>query len=306
MLDSALTHYFPFCYVNKIWSSKWKEINSILASSSFGSVFPNFLLLLSLLKGCKMLRSSVGEISFVSPFLARVEIISKQKEKRFLHVRFSVSSLVPWESPGAISLYMTACRDTTPLPTAWGNAQDWDLRGEKIPGKCWGHVLHYVRNWPLPSSLRFSRINSHLSWFAATAWLRMLWVLPLSRPQRVPSEVSATFQGIMQWKLWGALVHLPQQKTTLISPADFVWDSWDKFRSFPLLVNSVDVSRHPQKWELGTSTRVLQELTHRETPGWTSFNDDVIWGKKEIHFFIQQNLKLDQPFRFPVTQRTLA
>lgn len=127
--------FFPFCYINKIWSSKWKGINCTLASSSSCSIFPNFLLLLSLLKACKMSKCSVGEISSLSLFFAEVEIIPKGEEKTFLHVSFSVSSLIPWEYQ---ELYPCIWQhpETAPLcPQLKDNAQDWGLRGKNNP---WG------------------------------------------------------------------------------------------------------------------------------------------------------------------------
>lgn len=126
----------------------------------------------------------MGEISF-----AEVEIIPKWEEKTLLHVSFSVSSLVPWETPGAISLYMAACRDTTPLPGLKDNAQDWGLRG-KNPSLCEALVFAkqpQVLQNPFPPFLVCCHSVAGDALSAASE----------QTPQRAPLEVSATFQGIM-------------------------------------------------------------------------------------------------------------
>lgn len=289
MFDTALIHFFPFCYINKIWSSKWKGINCIQASSSFGSVFPNFLLLLSLLKGCKTLQCSVGENSFVSPFICRGGNNSKGGGKKTFACQFflcqalypeKVQELHPclWQHPG-----------TAPLcPQHRDNAQDWGLRGEKILGKGWG--MRCTVWGTLPSSLRFSKLNSHLSCFAVTVSLRMLWVLPLSR--------------ILTDFLWRCLPHSRElcNKTHPDFPCRLCVCERDKLRRFP----SPGYPRHPQKWELGTSTQLLQGLIHRGHLAGQLLMMMWFRGKRKSIFFIQQNLKLDQPLGFPVIQRTLA
>lgn len=162
VFDSALIPWFFFCYINKIWSSKWKQINCI--QQLWFSVFQNFLLLPLSLKGKSENATMLYWWNFICfAFLYRgIHDYKRWRKGNFCMLGFSVSSFAPRESPETAYLCIWQNPETPSfcLQQSKRIMLRFGAWGEKIPEKGWRHMLYYVKYWPLPSNVRFSWISS--------------------------------------------------------------------------------------------------------------------------------------------------